>query len=295
VDPSALIFVALAVAWAVYLIPKALEHHDEGIRSRTVSTFSHTLRVLARREPINRRKARLVPSAAAATKRPEPAVETAPVPRVSADVVSTDAVTSTAVLDAIPAEDPIEPAPARPVARRSAAAVAARRRRRVLGTIVVALVAVVALAALGMVAKTLVAVPVVALVAWLVACRLMVKHERGIRRPVVVGAPEKAAEPYEATIDPDTGEIAVVTAQGREVIREAGRWDPVDVPLPTYVGKPTASRRVGRLDLESTGVWSSGRSEAESALARDLDAQRAAALEEAEQRHLSERRRIAGA
>ena len=61
-DPSALIFVALAVAWAVYLIPKALEHHEESARTRTVERFSARLRVLARREPINRRKARLVPT-----------------------------------------------------------------------------------------------------------------------------------------------------------------------------------------------------------------------------------------
>ena len=60
VDLSALIFVALAVAWAVYLIPKALKHHDEVVRSRSVDRFSHTMRVLARREPVSRRNARLV-------------------------------------------------------------------------------------------------------------------------------------------------------------------------------------------------------------------------------------------
>ena len=49
-DLSALIFVALAVAWAVYLVPKALKHHDEDARSRTVDRFSHTVRVLAPRE-----------------------------------------------------------------------------------------------------------------------------------------------------------------------------------------------------------------------------------------------------
>ena len=65
VDPSALIFVALAVAWAVYLIPKALEHHEESARTRTVERFSATLRVLARREPISRRKARLVAAGSA--------------------------------------------------------------------------------------------------------------------------------------------------------------------------------------------------------------------------------------
>jgi len=48
VDLSALIFVALAVAWAVYLIPKALKHHDEVVRSRSVEKLSHTMRVLAR-------------------------------------------------------------------------------------------------------------------------------------------------------------------------------------------------------------------------------------------------------
>jgi hypothetical protein len=61
-DLSALIFVALAVAWAVYLIPKALQHHEDAQRSRSVDRFSHTMRVLARREPVNRRNARLVVS-----------------------------------------------------------------------------------------------------------------------------------------------------------------------------------------------------------------------------------------
>ena len=54
VDLSALIFVALAVAWAVYLVPKALKHHDDVVRSRSVDRFSHTMRVLARREPVGR-------------------------------------------------------------------------------------------------------------------------------------------------------------------------------------------------------------------------------------------------
>ena len=69
-DLSALIFVALAVAWAVYLIPKALKHHDEVVRSRSVEKFSHTMRVLARREPVDRRNARLVVSPIRAALRP---------------------------------------------------------------------------------------------------------------------------------------------------------------------------------------------------------------------------------
>ena len=40
-DLSGLIFVALAVAWAAYLIPKALKHHEDVVRSRSVDRFSH--------------------------------------------------------------------------------------------------------------------------------------------------------------------------------------------------------------------------------------------------------------
>ena len=49
---SGIIFVVLAVAWAVYLIPKALRHHDEVARTRSIDRFSTAMRVLARREPV---------------------------------------------------------------------------------------------------------------------------------------------------------------------------------------------------------------------------------------------------
>ncbi|HEY0774721.1 MAG TPA: hypothetical protein VGD51_11605, partial [Nocardioidaceae bacterium] len=59
-DLSGIIFVVLAVAWAVYLVPKALKHHDEVARTRSVDRFSTAMRVLARREPVDNRNARLV-------------------------------------------------------------------------------------------------------------------------------------------------------------------------------------------------------------------------------------------
>jgi hypothetical protein len=44
------------------------------------------------------------------------------------------------------------------------------------------------------------------------------------------------------------------------------------VTLPTYVGKPAAERRsVRTIDLDSTGVWTSGRTEADAQLAREAD------------------------
>ena len=90
---SGLIFVALAVAWAAYLIPKALQHHEEVVRSRSVDRFSHRMRVLARREPVNGRNARLVVTpgraaappvvttkGSAAPRRPTPAARPSPGP-----------------------------------------------------------------------------------------------------------------------------------------------------------------------------------------------------------------------
>ena len=66
-------------------------------------------------------------------------------------------------------------------------------------------------------------------------------------------------------------------------------WDPVPVTLPTYVTKPAAARRTVRtIDLDSTGVWTSGRTEADSAIAREAEqaemARKAQAKDEAAQR-----------
>jgi len=238
VDLSALIFVALAVSWAVYLIPKALKHHEEVVRSRSVDRFSHRMRVLARREPVNRRNARLVVT---------------PTRAPSSPVVTTKRA---------------EPAPA-PTPSRDAAKRAARRRRRVLGLILVANLAVAAVAAFAVISWWYVAIPAGLLVAWLVACRLMVRRERRVapaaRRPVVPGVEEPEPSQEVAAEDlADTGQIPAVV--------DPSLWDPMPVTLPTYVSKPAATRRsVRTIDLDSTGVWTSGRTEADAQLVREAD------------------------
>jgi hypothetical protein len=257
VDPSALIFVALAVAWAAYLIPKALQHHDDAVRSRSVDRFSHTMRVLARREPVNRRDARLV------VNRP-----TAPV----AERVATP-----------PA--PESPAETSAPERRRAAVAAARRRRRVFLALLALNAVVLALAAASVVAWVGMAVPLVLLAAWLVACRLMVKKERAVapatsRRP----APVERREAPVLAEDPLTEDVPVVAAESVDepvpvrVATDPALWDPVPVTLPTYVGKPAAARRTVRtIELDDTGVWTSGRSEADSLIAREAEAAERAA------------------
>ena len=264
-DLSGLIFVALAVAWAAYLIPKALKHHEDVVRSRSVDRFSHTMRVLARREPVNRRKARLVVTPGRPASQVEVAVKGEPL------VVTADQV----------------------AARRHATNRAARRRRRVLLLLLLANVAVVAVATAKVFTWWWVALPAGLLLAWLVACRLMVRRERSWQPSVVetvvdailedtaYETAERPAVPLDAVpfFEADTDTIAAVS-DSREP--DPDMWDPVPVTLPTYVGKATAQRTVRTIDLDATGVWTSGRSEADSRLARDAEeAQRAARDERA--------------
>lgn len=259
-DPSALIFVALAVAWAVYLIPKALEHHEESARSRTVDAFSHTVRVLARREPVSPREATLVAGDA-------PAPPSRRQVRREARALAKDKKREAKVQRrnarrlATAARLPIDPRE-----RRRAAARAARRRLRVVTLILAENAIVAVLAAVGIFGWVWMAVPVGILVAWLVACRLMVRRERaGAELPMV-----RHTAPVTEQSDPvDADATQGIPAAEAAAPRDPDAWDPVPVTLPTYVGKPVATRSVRTIDLDSTGVWSSGRSESDSALVRD--------------------------
>jgi hypothetical protein len=275
VDLSAFIFVALAVAWAVYLVPKALKHHDDVVRSRSVDRFSHTMRVLARREPVSRRNARLVVT-------PGRPARTAVVVTKGAEPVAGPVVAA------------VEPSAAQLRARREAGNRAARRRRNVLATLLLANLLVLSLAAFGVVGWAYAAIPATLLVAWLVACRLMVKRERAVLAPpTVVPTTLEPQLPAAATVDEELAdlpeEFAVVrNDQGLDEVADTADtatmaaavatavdptlWDPVPVTLPTYVTKPAATRRTVRtIDLDDTGVWSSGASAAHSPRARDAE------------------------
>lgn len=251
-DLSGIIFVALAVAWAAYLIPKALRHHDEVARSRSIERFSNTMRVLARREPVNRRDARLVvtPGRAAST---TTVVETKPA-RLTADQLR---------------------------ARREVTRRATRRRRRVLGGLLAANAVVIGLAAFVVVGWWWETLPAGLVVAWLVACRVMVKSERAALAPGTVVPAEPAGPDLDISVekneqgfeelapDSDTGVVPAVTEDG-----DPNLWDPLPMTLPTYVDKPAAARRTVRtISIDDSGVWTSGRTEIDAALAREADKQ----------------------
>jgi len=253
VDLSAIIFVALAIAWAAYLIPKALRHHDEVARSRSIERFSNTMRVLARREPVNRRDARLVVTPGRATS--TTFVETKPVRLTAAQLR----------------------------ARREATRRATQRRQRVLAGPLGVNAVVIGLAAFGVVGWWWEALPVGLVVAWLVTCRVMVKSERAALAPrrvvptvdVATGpdldiSVETNAQGFEELApDSDTGVVPAVTEDG-----DPNLWDPLPMTLPTYVDKPVAARRTVRtISIDDSGVWTSGRTEIDAALAREADKQ----------------------
>lgn len=262
-DLSGIIFVALAVAWAAYLIPKALKHHDEVARSRSIDRFSHTMRVLARREPVTARDARLVVTPGRAA---------------SAPVVSV--------------KGP-KPSPAEVRARRVAARRAASRRRRVLGLLLLANAAVAGCAYFAVFGWVWQAIPGGLLLAWLVTCRLMVRSEQAVWAQA--SAPVESSESSASSPEADDAEIvstefeverdeagfdeaAFNAAETGTLPAVGGLWDPVPVTLPTYVSKPAAARRTVRtIDLGEPGAWTSGRTDEDAAIAREADAAAAAA------------------
>jgi hypothetical protein len=270
VDLSGIIFVVLALAWAFYLVPKAVKHHDEVARTRSVDRFSTAMRVLARREPVDPRNARLVVTP----------------PRSAERVV----VPSRPVGEHEPAAEAVG-APRRrlPAARRAAARAAARRRRRVTLVLVVADLVTVVLAAFALASWWTVAVPVALTLLYLVLCRHQVRREndatwssewssasgttpprRAVRVDAAYGSVQVTAQDSRGSAEDDTVQIPVTDSEAVPVSVETADggslWDPLPVTLPTYVNKARASRTVRTIDLGAPGTWTSGRDEADSAL-----------------------------
>ena len=247
-DLSAVIFVLLAVAWAVYLIPRALRHHDEAARTRSIDTFSDSTRVLARSEPAEDRDTRLVVTTAG---------------------------------PASPSVEPIETYRRTPA---SAARAAARRRRRILAFLLLCVLGTIVAAGLAYLPWWSVGVPAALTVSYLVLCRTQVRRavrtaparHAPVRDRVVapepvddlVPAPVPAAAPDSPAAQVDEGSDVPFDAESPvELVEPAAAmgngsgtiWDPLPVTLPTYVTAPKAHRTVRTIDLGEPGTWTSGR------------------------------------
>jgi hypothetical protein len=306
VDLSGIIFVVLAVAWAVYLIPKALRHHDEVARTRSIDRFSTAMRVLARREPVSRRDARLVVSPARAAGNPPVITPSRPADPEAPVAVAVKPAVSRSRLEA----------------RRKAARAAARRRRHILSFLLLCTVATSVACYLAYVPWWSVAIPAALTLAYLVLCRTQVRRESLHDFDVLVGRPDEAGDgivvPRRAArveaqdgtprqpaaaaataerIDEhgvadfddteDTVGIEVALLDAIVVPTEDGGslWDPLPVTLPTYVSKPKAKRTVRTIDLGEPGTWTSGRTAEDTqivarAAANEADAEVAADAEQ---------------
>jgi len=321
----AFIFAAVAAAWAVYLLPKALRHQEEPAASRTVEQISDRARVLARRDAISAKATALVAagrSLGSTANDDETPGRAAKSPAEASD--ESDETSATAVPGPVPVAVPVAgPASvlsdARLRGRRLAARRAAQRRRRVLVTLLLVAVAVLALAAAGRVAWLWSTAPVVVIVAWLIACRLMVRRDaarrpRRVRKPRTTLAEQQIALEDSAAADdaapaPDTTPAATAqepdpvaadsgdradTDEIAAVVPEPGTWQPVNVPLPTYVDKAPAQRTVRTIDLDATGVWTSGRRAIDSELAREAEAKDRADRAARDTEHDVSKRRASG-
>ncbi len=302
----------LAVAWAGYLIPKALKHHDEVARTRSCDRFSTAMRVLARREPVNRRQARLVVTPARAKDNPRIIAPT----RVE--------ISAEKPKPAVPAPGPV------PAVRRAAARAAAKRRRRILLFLLLCDIVVGVLAALAILQVWTPAIPVAVTLLYLVLCRTQVRREnervwtkaladvadsavamvdaeadgvlprRGVRVDAPHGTPaEVVAEVLAARnaqgfeeVSPNEETMSIPAVYDAVMVEteDGGTlWDPLPVTLPTYVTKPMAKRTVRTIDLSEPGTWTSGHTEADSQLVQDTEAEAAEAAEAESDRAAEER------
>ncbi len=293
----------LAVAWAVYLIPKALKHHDEVARTRSIDRFSSAMRVLARREPVNRRDARLVVTPARAAGNPRVLAPTRPASAVETAVTAVTEGTDSPEVET-QVEVSVRPAVprARIVARRKAARAAARRRRLLLTVLLLCTAVTAGVAAFGLAPWWSVAIPGGLTLVYLLLCRTQVRRESlhdfdlldqrpAVRVEAEQGEPA-AAEVAEVAVaaghvdefgvaefddTEDTVGIEVALLDAIMIPTEDGGslWDPLPVTLPTYVTKPKARRTVRTIDLGEPGTWTSGRTAEDTQIVARAEAEQA--------------------
>ena len=300
-----MIYAVIVVMWAAFLVPMWLRRHDEFAEAKSVDKFASKMRVLARRtgeaeadarasaapaRPASVRSGtisstvRIVgrehPASAQEDLRPTaipPSLRpTAPATkrrRAIRDAWADDA--DDAALAALAAPDL-----ARDLARdrgfgRAPASLTARRRR-VLAVLAGATLLLAILAVVGVVSWLITALGAGVTIAYVLHLRVQAKRTREIaRRRTRAARPglASAASPAKArnvrtgvrTRDRATelDRLDLLEGDGED---DDG-WQPVSVPVPTYVTAPRAGRAIRRIDLHGDDAWTSGRLVADAAAA----------------------------
>jgi len=239
---SGLIYAVIIVMWAAYFIPRWLRRHEELSEARSVERFDHAMRILSRREPVGDQRYVVMP--------PRPAAHDGE-PRTTG---------------AVPAQR------SRP--RPPAVSPVAMRRRRVLAGLVLATLVTMLLGPLTPVPWWGALLVLAATLSFLVHLRLQVRTHRevsrtrdavrrrslsrlmrfdAIERLMAVRremAEDRAAE-EQRWADAEEADLRERAAEEQRVAEATGGWQPVPVPLPTYVTKPMAPpRRTAQVEVQ---------------------------------------------
>ncbi|MEV8591261.1 gephyrin-like molybdotransferase receptor GlpR [Streptomyces sp. NPDC051180] len=294
---SGLIYAVIVGAWAAYLVPMWLRRQDELNEARPTERFSTAIRLLSGRAGMERRYAKELKERDRTAEDPTPDVDpdvatehlsSVDVRAFSAPAARTEARMELPEPAPEPAPDPA-PAPAAGRAATGAAAERARRgkvlaRRRRTTTLLFAgftLGAVVA-AVGGVTFLWAPAVPALLLSAYIVHLRVQERRRfvyvmdrrraeaaaarlRESRRPAPTPEPlpDPAPSPQEAdrrALVEQTDHAEWVDQQRERGPARGDSWDPVPVPLPTYVTAPVAPRATSGIDITDPETWSAARS-----------------------------------
>lgn len=223
---TGVIYGAIVVAWATYLVPLALRRDEQASRTRSIERLSTAMRVLVSRGARVQAAAR------------------GPAPKTS--VAHTSLPERERVL--------LTPPPSR-AAERAAAA----RRRMVLYVLMALTIVVGVVSVLGLVPWWSFVVPLVLIASFLVIARRSVRKANQSSWVEVAGAetPESIApgEPAPGSGDDDDEDTITLTAAQRRaaaaprVANGSTLWDPLPVTLPTYVDAPVARRAFRTISL----------------------------------------------
>ncbi|ALO09003.1 Putative membrane protein [Streptomyces venezuelae] len=295
---SGLIYAVIVGAWAAYLVPMWLRRQDELNEARPTERFSTAIRLLSGRAGMERRYAKELKERDLAAEGPTPDVDpdaaTEHLSSVDVRAFSAPAARTEARLELPEPEPEPAPAPARPAVSGAAAERARRgkvlaRRRRTTTLLFAGFTLGAVVAAVGGVAFLWApAVPALLLSAYIVHLRVQERRRfvyvMDRRRAEAAAARLRESRRPAPTPEPETGQAPVSTPPvspqeaGRRALveqtdhaewvdqqRERGpargdSWEPVPVPLPTYVTAPVAPRASSGVDITDPETWSAARS-----------------------------------
>ncbi|MFE7130043.1 hypothetical protein ACFVIM_04220 [Streptomyces sp. NPDC057638] len=297
---SGLIYAVIVGAWAAYLVPMWLRRQDELNEARPTERFSTAIRLLSGRGAMERRYAKElrergeVPESGV-----DPEAVTDRLGSVDVRAFAAPRIPRTeARQDTAPAALAARPRPSRTAAERARRSkVLARRRRTTVMLFLTFTCGAIVAAVGGLGFLWAPGVPAITLSAYIAYLRAQERRrfvvvmdrrraeaaaqrlrETRVQRAPAAAAPAPApAEEPEPRPEPEPAKVSPQEADRRALVEQTDHaewvdqqrdrgpatgdsWDPVPVPLPTYVTAPVAPRATSGVDLAAPDTWSSARS-----------------------------------